>query len=374
MNQYLKKQPQKLQEKIKHIVVVMLENRSFDNLLGWLYDKESPANGQKFEGLNWNMWNPLDNIDTDGLPFIERIGIEKNGQIKKKYGKVIPNPVDFTLPNPDPGEGYKDTNDQLFSNYEVSLEYPPPATNFGFVNNYQRAMLYGAYAFGDDPTNPRDIMKCYTPEQVAVLSSLAKNFAVCDHYHASVPSQTLPNRSFIHAATSDGNVNNSPNIFTTSKTIYNQMEEAIKGGRTDLSWGIFGNNMMPTKGRRAKSSKPGAFDKDHFSLTRLCMTQLHDPAFNDNFGTIDEFLALCKSGKLPSYSFLEPTYGGPGQNDQHPPSDIRTGEKFIAELYNGIMESPTFEETLFIITYDEHGGCFDHVAPPKATNPDASLV
>jgi phospholipase C len=358
----------KLQSVIRHVVVLMLENRSFDNLLGWLYADRPPPDGQHFEGLTYNLWNPLDNLDADGLPFIEKVPIEKNGQAKTRYGKTIPNPVDFTLPKPDPGEGFKDTNHQLFQEYNVALEYPPPPTNMGFVQNYQNAMLYGAFSFGDEPANPRAIMKCYTPEQTPVLSELARSFAVCDHYHCSIPSQTIPNRDFIHAATSTGHVNNTPEAQCDAKTVFNQIQEAIDGGRTDLSWGIFGNNAFAS-GKDAA----GKFGTDHFSLTRLIMTQLHDPRFDANFGTLDDFEAKCKGGALPSYSFLEPNYGGPTQNDQHPPSDIRMGEQLIADIYNMLKASPAFSNILFIITYDEHGGCYDHVAPPGgAKNPDAA--
>jgi phospholipase C len=362
----LQPNPGKLQATIKHVVVLMLENRSFDNLLGWLYSDQAPPDGQHFEGLTWDLWNPLDNLDADGLPFTEKVPVEKNGQPKTKYGKVIPNPVDFTLPKPDPGEGYKDTNHQLFQQYNVPLQYPPPPTNMGFVQNYQNAMLYGTYSFGDEPGNPRWIMKCYTPEQTPVLSELARSFAVCDHYHCSIPSQTIPNRDFIHAATSTGHVNNTPEAQCDAKTIFNQIQDAIDGGRMDLSWGIFGNNAFA-------SGKDilGKFGTDHFSLTRLIMTKLHDPRFDGNFGTLDDFAAKCTSGALPSYSFLEPNYGGPTQNDQHPPSDIRAGEKLIADIYNMVKSSPAFQNILFVITYDEHGGCYDHVPPPGgAKNPD----
>jgi phospholipase C len=367
MDQYLTPNKDKLQNTIKHIVVLMLENRSFDNLLGWLYSDEKPSHDQQFEGLTKDLWNPLDNIDSDGIPFIEKVMIEKNGQPKKRRGELIPNPVDFTLPNPDPGEGFKDTNHQLFLKYKVAQQYAPPAINMGFVQNYQNAMLYGAFSFGDDPTNPRSIMKCYTPEQTPVLSELAKGFAVCDHYHCSVPSQTIPNRDFVHAATSTGHVNNNPVAQCDAKTIFNQIQEAIDGGRHDLSWGIFGNNDFANK-----NDKDGEFRDNHFSLTRLIMTQLHDAKYNSNFGTLTDFETKCKEGNIPSYSFLEPNYGGEGQNDQHPPTDIRAGEKLIADIYNMIKSSSVFDSTMFIITYDEHGGTYDHVPPPTgAKNPYA---
>ncbi|MBW4360718.1 alkaline phosphatase family protein [Flavobacterium taihuense] len=365
MNQYLSPNRDKLQQTIKHVVVLMLENRSFDNLLGWLYSDEEPPHNQQFEGLTKDLWNPLDNIDSDGIPFIEKVMIEKNGQPKKRRGEAIPNPVDFTLPNPDPGEGFKDTNHQLYLKYDVAQQYAPPAINMGFVQNYQNAMLYGAFSFGDDPTNPRNIMKCYTPEQTPVLSELARSFAVCDHYHCSVPSQTIPNRDFVHAATSTGHVNNSPVAQCDARTIFNQIQEAIDGGRNDLSWGIFGNNDFASA-----KDEDGKFGNNHFSLTRLIMKQLHDLKYNNNFGTLTDFEAKCKEGNLPSYSFLEPNYGGEGQNDQHPPTDIRAGEKLIADIYNIIKSSPVFDNTMFIITYDEHGGTYDHVPPPSgAKNP-----
>jgi phospholipase C len=317
--------------------------------------------------LTRDFWNPLDNLDADGVPFIEKVPIEKNGEPKKRWGKAVPNPVDFTLPRPDPGEGFQDTNHQLFQKYDVPLEYPPAPTNMGFVQKYQNAMLYGTYSFGDEPGNPRAIMKCYTPQQTPVLSELARSFAVCDQYHCSVPSQTIPNRDFVHAATSTGHVNNGPQAQCDAKTIFNQIQDAIDSGRSDLSWGIFGNNPFSTK-----KDKEGKFG-DHFSLTRLIMTQLHDPKFDGNFGTLADFQAKCRSGKLPSYSFLEPNYGGTDQNDQHPPSDIRAGEQLIADIYNMVKKSPAFENTLLIITYDEHGGCYDHVPPPGgAKNPDPS--
>lgn len=368
INQYPTPDVAKLQITIKHIVVLMLENRSFDNLLGWLYDEKAPPHEQHFEGLTKDLWNPLDNIDADGIPFIEKVPIEKNGQPKEHFGKAVLNPVDYTLPSPDPGEGFKDTNHQLFLNYNVAQQYPPPALNTGFVQNYQNAMLYGSFSFGDDPVNPRAIMKCYTPEQTPVLSELARSFAVLDHYHCSVPSQTIPNRDFVQAATSTGHVNNGPEVQCAAKTIFNQIQEAIEAGKKDLSWGIFGNNDFNNK--KEKQDEAGRFDGDHFSLTRLIMTQLHDAKFNDNFGTLADFKAKCKKGNLPSYSFLEPNYGGAGQNDQHPPSDIRAGEKLIADIYNMVKTSPVFESTMLIITYDEHGGSYDHVPPPGgAKNP-----
>jgi phospholipase C len=357
MSQYLEPNETALQQ-IKHIVVLMLENRSFDNLLGWLYDGEAPPRGQQFEGLYSSYWNPLNNIDADGIPFIEQVYIQKNGASQSKNSKSSSktSKPDFTLPNPDPGEGFRDTNHQLFQYYQVAQEYPPHPTNLGFVNDYKNAMLYGTYAYGDAPTDPRKIMICYTPEQTPVLSTLAKQFAVCDQWYCSVPSQTLPNRDFVHAATSCGHVNNKPNQYCDAKTIYNKIQDAITNDqRTDLSWKVYS----------------GTSDGKPFSLTRLILTQLHSKDYDANFVSINQFADDAAQGNLPSYAFLEPQFSNPGQNDQHPPSDIRPGEQLIADVYNAVVNSPQWQETLLVITYDEHGGCYDHVAPPGyATPPD----
>jgi phospholipase C len=369
MSQYMKPNPEGL-KKINHIIVLMLENRSFDNLLGWLYDDERPPRGQEFEGLRKELWNPLNSVDANGIPIVEKVFVKKNGAPIKgtKFIKANPNPdPDFTLPHPDPGEGYRDTNHQLFENYIVPDDYPPEPTNMGFVNNYVNTIVNGAYRiFGGKINDPRDIMTCYTPEQVPVLSKLAKEFAVCDHWYGSIPSQTLPNRDFFHAATSCGRVNNKPVSTCDAKTIYNQMEDAIKKG-ADLSWRVYAST--PKKfSHDAKVDSLTAGGRD-FSLTRLIMTQLHDASLTPNFQPIDEFFEDAGNGKLPNYAFLEPHFSGPGQNDQHPPSDIRPGEQLIAEVYEAIRDSPQWEETLLVITYDEHGGCYDHVPPPAHAKP-----
>ncbi len=356
-SQYLPQQLEALKDNVEHIVVLMLENRSFDNLLGWLYENGAP-NNQEFEGLNYKMWNPLDNIDSNGNPFTEQVFVRKNGEdYKLGEKKVTCDTPDFTLPNPDPGEGFADTTHQLYGTYKVDADYPPLACNQGFVNNYKNAQLYGSYTYQDGVCDPREIMTCYQPTQVPVLSTLAQEYAVCDHWHCSVPSQTLTNRDFFHAAQSNGQVNNSPNADCDAKTIFNQIQDAITNdNRTDLSWKVYS----------------GTQDGKPFSLTRTIMTQLHDSSLDGNFESIEQFYTDAKAGNLPSYCFLEPQLHDDGtavQNDMHPPSDIRTGEKLIADVYNAVIASKKWENTLLVITYDEHGGCFDHVPPPNYCKP-----
>lgn len=364
-SQYLDPRPEAL-DRIDHVVVLMLENRSFDNLLGWLYaDGDPPRDGQHYEGLTESLFNPMNNIDANGNPFVEKVHVRRNGAPFRIGGRKVEAEVDFSLPSPDPGEGYRDATHQLFGEYRVDDLYPPEPTALGYVENYKNAMLYGTYSFHDAPTDPRAIMNCYTPEQTPVLSTLARQFAVCDQYYCSVPSQTLPNRDFVHAATSTGFVNNKPQNVCDAKTIYNQIQDAIDGGRKDLSWAIYGGTQ---KDRDTKQWHP-------FSLTRICMKQIQDERFDDNFRLMDAFFEHAAAGTLPSYCFLEPQLSGVLQNDQHPPADIRPGERLIADVYEALRDSPSWERTLLVITYDEHGGCYDHHPPTaRAETPDATSV
>jgi phospholipase C len=362
-SQYLKPDHDKLRKTVRHIVVLMLENRSFDNLLGWLYEDGAP-NGQDFHGLHGSLWNPLANVDSDGNAFMEQVPVRKNGQEYRLGQHRMPAPdADYCLPRPDPGEGYRDATYQLYGTYVVDDLYPPAPTGLGYVNNYMAAMLYGTLTYHDAPTDPREIMTCFTPDQTPVLSGLARGFAVCDEWFCSVPSQTLPNRDFIHAATSCGYVNNAPDNLCDVPTIYNQIQEAIDAGRDDLSWGIYSGT--------EKDKKTGEWTP--FSLTRLTMKQIHGEKFDPNFKLMKEFYTDVAAGNLPSYAFLEPQFHGPLQDDQHPPADIRPGEKLIEDVYNALRKSPQWENTLFVVTYDEHGGCYDHHPPTaRAKTPDAA--
>ncbi len=344
--------------RIDHVVVLMLENRSFDNLLGWLYDGEQPRDGQPFEGLHCDMWNPLANSN-DGVPFTEQVFVRKNGEPGRgrRWTGKSRSDANFALPDPDPGEGFRATNHQLFGFYDVANDRTPEPSMDGFVNDYQANMLSSAYIYGDDPTDPREIMTAFTPEQTPVLSKLAREFAVCDHWYASVPSQTFPNRDFVHAATSDGHVTNTPRTCGAA-TIFNRIEDrasraAATGSGEIPTWGVYS----------------GTEGTAWFSLTRLVMQRTHGRFRHGGFHSIDTFADDVRAARLPSYSFLEPQFTGAHEDDQKPPSDIRPGEDLIGWVYETLRDSPLWERTLLVITYDEHGGCFDHVAPPAGATP-----
>jgi phospholipase C len=177
---------------VDHVVVLMLENRSFDHMLGLLYSDAgnvSPS-GQPFDGLSGNESNP----DTNGSPVAIR-------QI------VGSGPVDYFMPGADPGEGFAATNLQLYAS-DAPPEDATPAMN-GFVTDFSSTLSWETKEGTWDivaGTTASDIMGVFTPSALPVLSGLAKGFAVSDRWFSSVPTETMPNRAFASAATSQGHM------------------------------------------------------------------------------------------------------------------------------------------------------------------------
>jgi len=318
---------------VKHIVAVMLENRSFDNMCGWLYRQGTPpslylpkgSDPQPFNGLNSTLFNPVS----------EQYFVDGSGQTYPVFDRANAT----NMPNPDPEEGFDDVNYQLFGPEPPSQT--PKWPNLGFVIDY--AKVTG--------TNiPVQIMEPFSPEQVPVISALARNFAICDAWFSSVPSDTWPNRSFFHSGTSNGHVVNGdhPNPLAWNvQTIFNVLEDC------GVSWRVYS----------AATAIP--------ALTWLMSPKLWQFSL-DRFCHFDDFRKDCASGDLPQYSFLEPSFVE-NPNDEHPPHDVVAGEQFLWEIWQAVSQSPAWTETLLLITYDEHGGIYDHVMPPwKAACPDAA--
>jgi phospholipase C len=313
---------------IQHIVQLMLENRSFDHMLGFLYPGRTGPNGQPFEGL---------------------LGTESNNGPDGKPVTVFQidtaDPNAYYMPGADPGEGYANTNSQLFSS--GSPPSPPIATNSGFVTNFDAAIAYDQRSGRTvvAGTTPANIMAVFPPSALPVLSGLARGFAVCDHWYSSVPTETFPNRGFANAATSQGHMNDATPSYTV-QSIFGLMT-AHK-----VTWKIYGYDAEPL----TRANYP-----DTTSAPDSC------------FGKFRDFQSDAAAGSLPAYSYLEPSWGSTG-NSQHPNYDVALGEVLIQQVYEALRNGPGWNQTLFIISYDEHGGCYDHVPPPLgATPPDNSV-
>lgn len=307
-------------QSIKHIIVVMFENRSFDTMLGGLYaDGVSPAqflpsssSGQAFDGLKPGLSNPT-----------------------KAGGTFLASTpaATATLPDPDPMETFANVSDQLLGTTEGATPMS------GFVLNYETTAT----------TDASQVMQCHSPDQLKVLSTLAREYAVCDAWFASVPSQTWPNRAFAHAGTSNGHVDNGepPDPFDWQvPTIFNVLSDV------GASWAVYSDALIAP------------------SLTLTMFPTLWNAKYKPNFQRFSNFVSDCQNNTLPQYSFIEPRFLL-DPNDQHPPHDIYAGERFLYDIWQAVSSSPAWPETLLVITYDEHGGTYDHVLPPaNAVSPD----
>ncbi len=306
--------------KIKHVVVLMLENRSFDNLLGRLYPKS-----ESFDGLSGSEFN----LDLAGRPV--------------PVNNLPGTSVDvMTTPDPNPGERWIDINEQLFGVTE-----PPPGAvpqMSGFVQNYLKQTKRPS-----DRYDAKRIMHYFTPEQVPVISQLAKQFAVSDRWFASSPTQTWPNRFFMHTGTANGYVNNSPPHFPY---------------------------MMPTIFDRLKAMDPVNGWRIYFHDVAQAQTLARLWSIRSHFARYSKFQDDAREGRLPAYTFIEPDYLSfiGSQNDQHPPTSVAAGERLIADVYNSLRQGPAWTSTLLIIIFDEHGGCYDHVPPPAAVAPSRTAT
>jgi phospholipase C len=300
---------------IQHVVVLMLENRSFDSMLGRLY-----PNDPDFRGLTLNEYN---NYGSSGFGVWNDTGMT---------------PATACIPDPDPGEFFTDMNFQLFGASGRSGNPPPMC---GFAENYATQAKGSASA----------VMHYFTPEQVPVISTLAKAFGVSDYWHASAPCQTWPNRFFAHTGTSLGFVDNKAfPIPFRAPSIFSRLEDQNK------SWRVYFHDMPQSMLLR-----------DVWSLA------------TSHYRFFKQFLADASQGALPNYSFIEPGYftdlfDNFMPNDEHPPHNVVHGEKLIADVYNAVRSSRCWKNTLLIITFDEHGGCYDHVPPPPAVPPDGIVT
>jgi phospholipase C len=296
-------------DNLKHIVVLMMENRSFDHMLGALKKTD-----KRIDGLNGNESNP----GIDGKPVTVQDQADYRDQLVH-----------------DPDHHFPGTDLQIFGDQKGVGRV---ANMQGFVKSY--------YTQTKDANLAKEIMNYFRPEKLPVLTTLATEFAVFNHWFSSIPGPTICNRAFAHYGTSFGQVG--MNIFYIGKNI-----ESIYGRMIDAG----------------KTAKIYYYDQQSSTMEIVNLLQ-HQP---EVFGAFSQFIADCKAGKLPDYSFIEPAYNdhpGPGggeilASDQHPTHDVYEGERFISMVYNAIRGNDAlWSTTALLVVYDEHGGLYDHVVPP----------
>jgi phospholipase C len=335
-------------DKFDHIVVLMLENRSFDTMLGYLYENDAPKN---FIGTN----APFDGVAGEELSNPAPNGAPPVRVQKAPYATQR----EMCNPFPDPGEEYAPhVNTQLYGTPSPSAaDLAAPPSMSGFVLDYAAEIVRQSESkVPPSESDYRLVMDCFPPEAVPVISSLARSYAVSDRWFCSVPSQTFCNRSFIGSAQSRGFVTNSLQVKwveNTAPTIFNRLSDA------KLRWRIYYDG------------------EDVVSATRALHPALYLPEHEDNFRHFAAFHADCAAGTLPEYTFIEPRLFI-NHNDQHPPSalnmlqdsSVLAGELLIRDVYAAICSNEQLRQrTLLVILYDEHGGTYDHVPPPTGATP-----
>jgi phospholipase C len=208
----------------------------------------------------------------------------------------------------------------------------------GFVTEQIRS--YGIT--GDDLSRAAEVINYYTPEHVPVFNSLAENYLLFDKWFASVPGPTNPNRAYLTSGTSHGHGWNDPGFDASSLpqlSIFEQLSAA------NISWTNYHN---------ATGFAPDAM------FYRWTVNSGHAKT---HVKPISQFYADAHKGTLPQFTWINPeccTY-----MSFHPPSPINLGESFVKSIYEALRNSPQWNDTLFILTFDEHGGFADHVPPPE---------
>jgi phospholipase C len=191
-----------------------------------------------------------------------------------------------------------------------------------------------------DPTGSR-AMGYYDQNDLPFYYGLYNTFATADRYFASVPTQTYPNRLYLLAGTSFGHIRNDA-ASLPGRSIFNLLDEK------SVTWRIYGSQ--------------GAYAGLFFSYVQA--------EANTHIFPVSQYFTDLADGELPDVAFVDPNLFGTVGNDEHPPADVQVGQKFVADIVNGLMGSPEWSSSALFLTYDEHGGYYDHVAPPAAPVPD----
>jgi phospholipase C len=294
---------------VHHVIVLVLENRSFDHLLGSLK----------------SLYPQLEGIDPANL------GINNDGPTAypQKPGAL------FQLPyGVDPKHELPDVAEQMAG----------PCG--GFISNFMRN-------YPNKKASAAQVMAYFDRQganRLPVLQTLAESFAICDHWYCSVPGPTWPNRFFVHSGTSQGRVIMPSGLFHhwhayDQDTLYDRLNEQR------ISWRIYFGDIAQS----------------------LMLAHQREPENASNYSPMNHFYVdvTRKESDFPQYVFIEPLYFGGFENDQHPPANMLDGELLLAKVYNAIrMNEELWQKTLFVVLYDEHGGLFDHVLPPEAVPPD----
>jgi phospholipase C len=332
---------------ITHVFVVMLENHSFDHMFAM-----------------------------SGIPGITAATTGKCNSYQPPNSKLLTYCVQTSTPlsmTTDPGHEFLDVLQQLTGRSTYQPGQYPTINNSGFATNYATSCSESTGV--PKPEHRGDIMGCLaTPIQLQTFYDLATTFTLCDRWHSSMPGPTWPNRFFVHGASSSG-LDTSP---SSSQIAWWEKVDGFQYPKGSIYQALH------------KTGIPYRFYNDYNDQNLSIYSD--DPQNGSVLGAVPQVLSLDGitsqdfeslnsfesdlQGPYPyPYTFIEPHYGDVysdtyvGGSSQHPMDDVYGGEHLLAAVYAAIRKSPYWNSSLLIITYDEHGGLYDCVAPGTATPP-----
>jgi phospholipase C len=295
-------------EKIEHLVILMMENRSFDHFLGSLASDPVYPFKNQVDGLKAGLSN-----------------LDLNGNVVQPWAM---DGEPFGYPDLPHGPGPQMAN---YNGGQMD----------GFVKNYEQDLLNAGATPADAAVTARIAMGYYTRETLPVLYALADNFSVADAWHSSMLSSTWPNRKYLHSGRRDSDPDTQslpafPGFETTP--LWNVLEDVVDKNGNRLTW------------------------KSYFTdLPFLAFWYKFAALHIRNFTSIVNFVADCREDSLPTVSVIDPAFS---LADDHPTHDVVLGQKFMGLVVDALTHSEAWDKTALIITYDENGGFYDHVVPP----------
>lgn len=342
---------------VKHIVVLMKENRSFDQMLGYLTRDGLP--------------------DLDGLTG-EESNTDAEGNVHKVFEwgpgqTVFHPPQDHTGKILDPCHGPECVAEQLAEG------------NGGFVKNFLATRK-------DKAGNPVTLepeyralpMGYYTARHLSVYDHLARNYCVCDAWHSSIPGDTWPNRLYSLAGRQGEKIG-------YKRGFWGELLARLKGlpkvgglrdapiydvpaftrQLADHQWRWYSQDPATLRAADSRYRTIRHLNRDNFAYFDRTKLLLKEELVDFPLETHDSFLDDAAKGELRDVSWIDPNFADlhvldPNSNDDHPPADVKAGQALVLEVYEALRNSPAWEDTILIVVYDEHGGFYDHVAPPLA--------
>ena len=298
---------------IDNIVVLMMENHSFDSYLGHL---NAYGHRTDIESAPATATNP--DVDGGAVPWVHAQHLCTDDTDHSWVGTA--NEID---------------NGKMDGFVKQNTEATPAGKD--------PAVFSGARA-----------MWWYDQTDLPLYYQLANTFAVADHYHCALPGPTWPNRMFLISATSFGQTDNVFPDLTAYPFPQNDASVLDELEKRQVSWKLYFAS-QPTAGIVYGPSLVNRYGNLDWKQNTAA------------------FLADAKAGTLPAVSFVDPNFteGTGSGSDEHPPGDIQNGQQFVGQIVQAVTTSPQWKHIALFITHDENGGFYDHVNPPAACEPDS---